>query len=287
MDCKMRAIGFSIAAIPLLAIGAGCVDSEIDPAGESDSDADSDSDTDSDSDSDSDTDTDADTDTGTGTGSDSGYDLLLLSPDYSAADTDLTDIEGIFGGYTDVSWEWWDTALGAPSAADLAAYDVVVVGNRTPWTESSASASAVGDALADYIDGGGAVIDTNYVHDYYVSTYTWYLEGRYVDEGYAPFTQASTETGDPQAATILDGDHPVMSGVTTLTENIADSLVIDPGLAAGAVLLATWSPSSYNAVAVSSDGSVVALNMCLFSASESGGDVGLLLHNAIEWLAGS
>jgi hypothetical protein len=76
-----------------------------------------------------------------------------------------------------------------------------------------------------------------------------------------------------------------MEDVATLTETTTSSLVVNPGLATGADLLATWSPSGWNAVAASADGRVVALNMCIFSASESGGDVDTLLHNAIVWLA--
>jgi hypothetical protein len=210
--------------------------------------------------------------------------VLLLSPDYTNTDTDVSFITGIFAGFSDVTTTWWDTGTGAPTGSDLLPYDVVVIGNRTPWSLSAASAAAVGNALADYVDGGGKVVETNFVHDYYVSTYTWYLEGRYVTDGYGPFTASTTDDSAAQTATIIDSGHPLMSSVSSLTETTTSSLIINPGLATGADLIATWSPSGWNAVAASADGSIVGLNMCIFSASEAGGDVGVLLHNAIVWL---
>jgi hypothetical protein len=178
---------------------------------------------------------------------------------------------------------WWDTGVSAPSLANLMAYDVVLVGNRTPWSESAASAVAVGNVLADYIDAGGKVIDTNFIHDYFVSTYTWYLEGDYIDLNYGPFTQSTAENGGPNTLNVVDSSHPVMSGVTAITENI---LVVNVGLQPGASLLATWS-CGYNAIAVSADEQVVGINMTVYGDADNTGNAGVLIHNSVVWLHGT
>jgi hypothetical protein len=263
--------------------GAGDSDSDTDSDSDSDTDTDVDSDTDTDVDSDTDTDADSDTDTDsdTGTGAEP-VSVLLLSPDYSATDQDLTFIEGVMGGMVNADYEWWDTGVSAPTLTDLEAWDVVVIGNNTPWSQSSAPAASVGDALADYVDAGGKVVDTNFVHDFYVSTYTWYLEGRYIDENYGAFSQSNAEDAGPNTLSVVDDSHPVMNGVSSVTEDV---LIVNPGLQAGATLLATWS-CGHNAIAVSADEQVVGLNMMVFGSAGATGDATTLIQNAINWLNG-
>lgn len=58
----------------------------------------------------------------------------------------------------------------------------------------------------------------------------------------------------------------------------------DPGLRAGAQRLATWNGSGNNAIAVNQN--VVALNLLIFDGADWTGDVTVLLHNTIVWLAG-
>jgi hypothetical protein len=185
--------------------------------------------------------------------------------------------------FTGGSYEFWDTGTSAPTLTDLTGYDVVMIGNNTPWSQSAAPAATVGDVLADYVDAGGKVIDTNFVHDFYVATYTWYLEGRYIDDGYGPFTQSTTENAGPNTLTVADDTHPVMSGVASISETV---LIVNPGLQSGASLLATWS-CGYNAIAVSADEQVVGLNMMVFGGATATGDATTLIHNAIDWLGGS
>jgi hypothetical protein len=273
-----------------LAVGfGGCASGEIEGDDDNSSDSDSDSDTDSDTDTDTDTDTDSDTDTDTDvdTDFDTGpFDVVLLSPDYTSTTQDFTFIDNVVATYANGTIEWWNTNLGTPTLADLQAYDVVVIGNNTPWNQSPAPAVEVGNVLADYVDAGGRVVDTNFVHDYYydaVNDVTWYLEGRYVDEGYGPFSQSSAESPGPNTLEVVDGTHPVMAGVSSLSENV---LIVNCGLQTGATLLATWS-CGYNAIAVSADQQVVGINMMVFGGAGNTGDGTALLHNAITWVGGN
>ncbi len=215
--------------------------------------------------------------------------VLLLSPDfYASSAPDMSLITGIFSSFSDCTMTIYNTGSQSPTGAEFLAYDVVVVGNNTPWSESAASAVAVGNALADYIDGGGRVIETNFVHDYYVGPspnfYTWYLAGRFITDGYGPFNQSTTDVTGPLTFTVLNAGHPVMAGVTTLVD---DGLLLNVSLRAGASGLAQWSTAAYQAVAVSADNRVVGINSMIFGDSNVSGNLNTLLHNAVVWLAGN
>jgi hypothetical protein len=214
-------------------------------------------------------------------GCDEVLDVLLVSADFASDTADLSFIEGVMSDCADCDHAWWDTGVNAPVAADLLPYDVVVVGNDHTWELCAAAAADVGDALADYVDAGGKLLDSNFVHDYWEMTYTWYLEGRYIDENYGPFSVADDYVVGPVELVIIDDLHPVMAGVVSITEHM---LVINPGLQPGALLLAEWD-SGYNAISVSPDEQVVGINMSIFDNAETTGDTALLLHNALTWLA--
>jgi hypothetical protein len=213
--------------------------------------------------------------------------VLLLSPDfYAPSNPNMSLINGIFASYGDWTATIFNTGAGSPTLNDLLPYDVVIVGNNITWNVVAASPVAVGDALADYIDGGGRVIETNFVRDYYVGPapnyYTWYLGGRYITGGYGPFNKATTDVTGPRAFTVLNAGHPVMAGVTSLADN---GPLLNVSLRAGATGLAQWHTAAYQAIAVSADNRVVGMNLCPFGGSTTTGNISTLLHNAVVWLA--
>jgi uncharacterized repeat protein (TIGR01451 family) len=203
------------------------------------------------------------------------FDVLIVTPDSTAGDISL--LLGTLALFPDLIVTVWDNTAGNPTAADMAPYDVVFFGNNYTWESASLDKAAIGDAIADYIDAGGKALEAEFVQSYD----NWGFAGRYMTDGYSPFTPASLDRTIPDTLLILEPTHPVMEGVTSLDDNVYQQ---DPGLAAGAELLATWSTSGYNAVAANDN--VVALNMLVFDSADWTGDLGQLLYNAITWLSG-
>ncbi len=208
--------------------------------------------------------------------------VLLLSPDfYAPSAPDMSWISNTFASFLDCDTYYFDTGSAVPALSDLEPYDVVMVGNNTPWTEVTADPVSVGNSLADYVDAGGKLVDTNFVHDYYVGDYTWYLEGRYIDDGYGPFHQAVYEATGPLSLSVSQPGHEVMSGVSTLQDS---GLLLDLSLRAGASELASYS-NGYPAVAISADQQICGINAMFFGDTQIAGDADVLLHNAVQWLA--
>ena len=201
------------------------------------------------------------------------HDVLLVSPDSSAGD--ISQLLATLGAYPDINVTVWNNSAGDPTAADMQPYCTTIIGNDLTWDSGGLDKSAIGDALADYIDGGGKVIESLYVQSFD----EWGFGGRYMSDGYSPFTWASLDNWNPDTMSIVDSAHPVMQDVTTVGDNWGHQ---DPGLAADATLLAAWNTSGYNYVVVNDN--VVALNQLIFEAADWSGDVGTLLHNAINWL---
>ncbi|MGC8875202.1 MAG: carboxypeptidase regulatory-like domain-containing protein, partial [Chloroflexia bacterium] len=205
------------------------------------------------------------------------YDVLLVSPDSTMGD--ISSLLTTLAAFPDLNVTVWDNYQGNPTAADLAPYQVVIFGNDYTWESAGLDKVAVGNALADYIDNGGKVIESLYAQSCFDQ---WGFGGRYMTDGYSPFTCATTDNWNPATMNILQPTHPVMQGVTSIQDFWGHQ---NPGLRSGAELLASWSGSGYNAVAVNEN--VVALNQLIFHSADWAGDVGTLLHNAIVWLAGA
>ncbi|MGB9724011.1 MAG: S8 family serine peptidase [Chloroflexia bacterium] len=205
------------------------------------------------------------------------YEVLLVSPDSSQGD--ISSLLAALALWPDLNVAVWDNAQGTPTAADLAPYDVVIFGNDYTWESAGLDKTAFGNALADYIDAGGKVIESMYAQSCFDQ---WGFAGRYMTDGYSPFTCATGDNWNPDTMSVLQPTHPVMQGVTSIGDNWGHQ---NPGLRAGAELLARWSTSNYNAVAVNEN--VVALNQLIFHQANWTGDVPILLHNAIVWLSPS
>ena len=203
-------------------------------------------------------------------------DVLLLSPDASAGD--ISQLLILLEGYPGINVTIWNNSLGEPTATDLSPYCAVIVGNLYMWEGAQLDKDAVGDALADYVDAGGKVIESLYVQSAFDS---WGLSGRYISDGYSPFIGASLDHWDADTMNLIEPWHPVMLGVTAIDDYVGHQ---DPGLASDATMLATWGGTGYPYVAVNDDDNVVALNQLIFSGASWQGDVGDLLYNAIRWL---
>ena len=200
------------------------------------------------------------------------YAVLLLTPD-----ADISDLHATLSAFPALDVTTYAGNLATLTAAELAPYSVVMTTNNTQW---DAVAVQVGNALADYVDLGGKVILNSFAYDYF----GWELDGRFMTEEYGPFSGTSADfTGTSTLGTVHEPDHPIMAGVTTLSNTY---LWQNPTLAPGAVRIADWNDG--NMFLAANDHSV-ALNL-LPSDGEGAagwtGDLPTLYYNAIVWLAG-
>jgi hypothetical protein len=166
-----------------------------------------------------------------------------------------------------------DELIGVPTPALLAAYDLVVDTPNNVYPDKV----AYGNALADYLDAGGVLVQFAYDN--------WEAdpgegagpEGRFSSGGYAPFLIAF----NPNNALTLgsfDAASPLMQGVGPLTSN--DNT--EPELAPGATLVAKWD-NDVNAIAYK--GNVVSVSAYAGDEEINGtGAYGRLAVNAVRWL---
>lgn len=170
--------------------------------------------------------------------------------------------------------DMFDTDAGPldPTAAQLSAYDLVV---DTPDFRY-ADEVTYGNALADYLDAGGVLVQFAYDN--------WDdegegngPEGRFASGGYAPFLPGPNEN-DELTLGAFDAASPLMQGVGPLTSGNNTA----PALAPGATLVAQWT-NGVNAIAYK--GNVVSSSAYLGGEEFDGsGAYGRLVVNAVRWL---
>lgn len=122
----------------------------------------------------------------------------------------------------------FDAAAGTPGLAALAPYDVVVPFSNSPF----ADATALGDNLADYVDGGGRVVQLGF--SYYGPGQPYGINGRWLTDGYNPYDYSTNLGFDAFTLGTFDAGDPLMSGVTALASDYHNIVVP----AAGAVEIA-------------------------------------------------
>jgi Ca2+-binding RTX toxin-like protein len=147
-----------------------------------------------------------------------------------------------------------------PTLATLQQYAAVMVWSDNPFNDPT----ALGNVLADYVDGGGHVV---------VSTFALYnccfeIAGRFIAEGYLPLTQGSQSQGT-QLFLVADlPSDPLLAGVSSFDGGINSYHNNPVSLVAGATLVAHWT-NGQPLVAFKSN--VVALNF-FPPSSDSRGD---------------
>ncbi|MHC4676045.1 MAG: BACON domain-containing protein, partial [Planctomycetota bacterium] len=197
-----------------------------------------------------------------------GIDVLLL-----ASGNDPTILRTALAAFPDIETvDYFNCLFAAPTEADLAPYDTVVVMSEFAFFD----ATRTGNVLADYVDAGGKVIQA-------VATFGsgggWELGGRFITQpGYEPFAHGWGEFY-PHSLGVFDAEHPIMDGVNALTDGLPAGVALEPD----AEWVADWDNGT---PLVATQGSnVVGINIFAFDPGDFTGDVPLLFHNAIVWLA--
>lgn len=172
-----------------------------------------------------------------------------------------------------------------PSVGDLQAYDSVMVYKDFGYADPT----ALGNVLADYVDGGGGVV---------VAHFSWEadntLTGRIRTDGYLPFTGSGSAAGDGPLGSVIEiPDHPLLDGFVSLTGGTS-SYRGDVSVAPGAVLVASWDDAAglpLVATKAQAAGRVVGLNFFPPSSDVRGDlwdaatDGDHLLANALTYAA--
>ncbi len=197
--------------------------------------------------------------------SSAGVTVLLV------AAADVTQIQALLQAYPDLPVvDVFDARMGTPTLDQLRAYDAVVLISNFPFADPV----AMGDVLADYVDAGGAVVQT--VPTFYdPGGNGWGLQGRFVAEGYSPFIGTGdwftwADLGD------FDPAHPIMEGVGSAGDYYRQMVDLAPE----AEWVASWTDDEF----VATKDAVVALNTFLSDGYAWTGDIPLIVHNSLIWL---
>lgn len=176
-----------------------------------------------------------------------------------------------------------DVMLVTPALSELQAFDGVVVWWDYPYQD----AVALGNNLADYVDGGGGVLLA--VPETAGETGS-YLGGRWETGEYFIIDRSDFQTGQATLGTILDAGHPIMAGVDSLDGGAFSFRPSSTALTTDATLVATWS-DGMPLVAARHNGGVRRADLGYFLHSgtygwQSDTDGGVLMANALEWVSG-
>lgn len=169
--------------------------------------------------------------------------------------------------------DFFEACVVVPTAAQLGGYDLVVSTSNNYYPDQV----AYGNALADFVDAGGVVVQ--YAYDNWEGNIPGDgptgPTGRFASGGYAPFLPGPNPN-DSLALGPFDASSPLMQGVTAL---FSDSNTA-PSLAPGATLIAKWSDDA-NLIALK--GRVVSVSAYMGDGTWSG-DFPRLTINAVRTL---
>jgi hypothetical protein len=204
--------------------------------------------------------------------------VALLAAEYTARALDVR-AQLIRAGLTDITVI--DATVGSPTAAELLQYDVVYTWSDLPY----GNPTALGNALADYVDQGGGVVQG--VFSFYTTP-----GGRWSTGMYAPFSTGFSREGFSLTLVPVVA-HPILNGVTSFDGGFSSYHHSGISAQGCATVIANWS-NGQPLVAVRrgpNGGRIVGLNMYAPSANAYPyfwnilTDGHILMANALKWAA--
>ena len=166
----------------------------------------------------------------------------------------------------------YNARFGTPGLDDLLAYDVVLTWTNYKYQDPI----TIGDLLADYVDRGGKVINLMYA----LGTHGWEMKGRFISENYTAMNGGLVE----YSTACIGGTnptHPILEGVTSVCEFYR---LKDTFLTPGSSAVARWEDNELF-TAVNGDSTVISIAGYVGYYFRWTGQMDLLIHNAIQWLA--
>ncbi len=167
--------------------------------------------------------------------------------------------------------DYFDPRNGTPSLDELGQYDIAVVWSNYPFSDPT----GLGDVLADYVDGGGAVV----LCQFSFGAPNWFLQGRMADE-YMPFSPGNIQY-TPRNLGDFDDGHPIMDGIG----GIGDMYMSSVSIVNDGEWVASWDDGT-PFVAYSPEVNVVGINGYIGDSRQFTGDMIMLVHNAMNYALG-
>jgi hypothetical protein len=169
----------------------------------------------------------------------------------------------------------FDASNATPTLGQLQQYDIVVPFGDTMFFDSD----AVGNNLADYVDGGGIVVQYGFSHAGPGDPAG--INGRWLTDGYNPYDYSEDLEVNPFSLGDFDTGHPLMAGVTALNSNFAN--IVTPNPAATEVAQNNLGESL---VAFRPVGTQTTIGVTAYvgGAAKESGDWGKVVVNAGNWL---
>jgi hypothetical protein len=170
----------------------------------------------------------------------------------------------------------FDAQAGTPTLGQLQQYQIVVPYSNFPFLD----ADTLGNNLADYVDGGGVVVQYGFSH--YGPGQPYGVNGRWVSGNYNPYSYSTNLQFNAFSLGTFNAGHPLMAGVTMLNSDF-ENLV---SLAAGATEVAqdNFGDSLVAYRPVSGGHTTVGVTAYVGSDSTQSGDWGKVIVNAGRWL---
>jgi hypothetical protein len=174
-----------------------------------------------------------------------------------------------------VAVDLFDASVGIPTLGQLQQYDIVVPFGNTMFFDSR----TLGDNLADYVDGGGIVVQYGFSHAGPGDPAG--INGRWLTDGYNPYDYSENLETNPFSLGAFNAGHPLMVGVATLNSDFAN--VVTPNAAATEVAQNSLGESlvAYRPVDTHT---TVGVTAYVGSAAIQSGDWGKVIVNAGNWL---
>ena len=123
-----------------------------------------------------------------------------------------------------VAVDLFDGSVGIPTLGQLQQYEIVVPFGDTMFLD----ADTLGNNLADYVDGGGIVVQYGFAHAGPGDPAG--INGRWLTDGYNPYDYSENLETNPFSLGAFNAGHPLMIGVATLNSDFAN--VVTPNAAA-------------------------------------------------------
>jgi hypothetical protein len=169
----------------------------------------------------------------------------------------------------------FDASNATPTLGQLQQYDIVVPFGNTMFFDSR----TLGNNLADYVDGGGIVVQYGFSHAGPGDPAG--INGRWLRDGYNPYDYSENLETNPFSLGAFDAGHPLMAGVTALNSIFANIVTPDPAATEVAQNNLGESLVAFRPVGTQT---TIGVTAYVGSAATESGDWGKVVVNAGNWL---
>ena len=177
-----------------------------------------------------------------------------------------------------VAVDLFDATFGTPTLGQLQQYEIVVPFSNSPFLDGD----TLGNNLADYVDGGGIVVQHGFSHLGPGEPYG--INGRWVSGNYNPYDYSENFAFNPFTLGTFDGGHPLMAGVTSLNSDFQN--IVTPAAGATEVAATNLATSLVAFRPVSGGHTTVGVTAYVGADATQSGDWGKVIVNAGNWLCG-